>query len=95
MTVRAKFRCNTVEQATPAPVEVERYAGDGKPPTTVSTWARTYRFTPQYDTSVPEDQRYALATPSGELVLRVDNPVVTFEPGAQYYLDFTPVEVAP
>jgi hypothetical protein len=56
---------------------------------------RTYRFTPQYDPSVPEDQRYAKYTPSGELRITVDNPNVVFELGRQYYLDFTPVEDTP
>lgn len=54
--------------------------------------ARTYRFAPVYDPSVPEDARYARYTPIGELRMQVDNPAVTFEPGRDYYLDFTPVE---
>lgn len=53
---------------------------------------RTYRFTPQYDSSVPEDKRFSRYTPIGELSLTVDNPAVQFEPGQAYYLDFTPVE---
>jgi len=52
---------------------------------------RTYRFSAQYDDSVPEDQRYARYTPSGELRIAVDNPAVSFELGQAYYLDFTPV----
>lgn len=48
-----------------------------------------YRFQPQYDTSVPEDRRYAKYTPSGELWIQVDNPAVSFDLGAEYYLDFT------
>jgi hypothetical protein len=53
---------------------------------------RTYRFGAMYDPAVPEDQRYAKYTPSGELRIQVDNPAVAFEPGKEYYLDFTPVE---
>ncbi|MFC6080898.1 hypothetical protein [Sphaerisporangium aureirubrum] len=53
---------------------------------------RKIRFTPEYDASVPEDQRYARYTPSGELWLMVTNPAVDFRPGQSYYLDFTPVE---
>ena len=75
-TVRAKFRCDSVESFVPAGTE----------------GARTYRFTPQYDPSVPEDQRYAKYTPSGELRIHVDNPAVSFAPGQQYYLDLTPAE---
>lgn len=43
-----------------------------------------------YDDSVPEDQRYARYTPSGELRIAVTNPAVVFEPGQSYYLDITP-----
>jgi hypothetical protein len=45
-----------------------------------------------YDESIPEDQRYAKATPSGTLTITVDNPAVVFEPGASYYLDITPAD---
>jgi hypothetical protein len=41
-----------------------------------------------YDADQPDDQRYAKYTPVGELTMTVDNPVVSFEPGRQYYLDF-------
>ncbi|MFM9595768.1 hypothetical protein ACKI1J_24090 [Streptomyces scabiei] len=92
MPVRAKFRCTTVEQSTSAPVEVKRYAPAGEEPTTYQTWPRTFRFMAAYDLSVPEDERYALATPSGTLQIQVDNPAVSFEPGKDYYLDFTPAE---
>lgn len=51
-----------------------------------------YRFSAEYDADLPEDQRYARYTPSGEVRITVDNPNVTFEPGTSYYLDFTPVE---
>lgn len=56
------------------------------------TSAKTIKFSPMYDTSIPEDQRYSTATPSGELSMYVDNPAVSFELGKQYYLDFTPAE---
>lgn len=78
-TVRAKFRCGSLETYAPADI------GDPQGP-------RTYRFQAAYDASTPEDQRYAKYTPSGELRITVDNPAVVFEPGRQYYLDFTPVE---
>jgi hypothetical protein len=55
---------------------------------------KTYRFQPQYDTSIPEDQRYSKYTPSGELQLYVDNPAVEeqWPIGSDFYLDFTPAE---
>lgn len=74
--VRAKFRCGSVERFGPA-----EDAG-----------SRTYRFSASYDDSIPEDRRYARYTPSGSLSITVDNPNVVFEPGRQYYLDFTPAE---
>jgi hypothetical protein len=35
---------------------------------------RTLVFRPQYDPSIPEDLRFATATPSGEFTMYVDNP---------------------
>lgn len=96
MTTRAKFRCNSVEMASTAPTKVMRYApAEGAETTFHMTWRRTYRFQALYDTTVPEDQRYAQSTPSGSLTIVVDNPAVTFEPGRDYYLDFTLVDPAP
>jgi hypothetical protein len=74
MTVRAKFRC----------ASVETYAQ--------TSGHRNYRFSAMYDPEVPEDQRYAKYTPTGSLTITVDNPAVNFEPGKDYYLDFTPVD---
>lgn len=54
--------------------------------------AKTYRFQAAYDPDLPEDQRFAKATPSGSLEILVDNPNVQFKLGANYYLDITPVE---
>lgn len=73
--VRAKFRCST--EAT------TKWAADQE------NAPRTYQFTAAYDTTVPEDQRYAKATPIGTLTMQVDNPDVTFLPGRSYYLDLT------
>lgn len=48
-------------------------------------------FTPQYDPAVPEDQRFAAATPNGEFHMSIDNPpVVEFlkaRLGQQFYFD--------
>lgn len=90
-TIRAKFRCTTVEQSSSVPTEVKTYPPLGEASTRL-TWPRTFRFMPVYDQNVPEDKRYAQATPSGSLQMQVDNPGVSFEPGKDYYLDFTPVE---
>lgn len=54
--------------------------------------AKTVRFQAMYDPDLPEDQRFAKATPSGTLEMLVDNPSAQFEPGQDYYLDFTPVD---
>lgn len=77
MTVRAKFRCTSIERFGTSEAE----------------GPVNYRFAPVYDQSIPEDQRYAKFTPSGELRLYVDNPAVSFEAGKAYYLDIAPAEV--
>lgn len=58
---------------------VTDYGGTGK----------RFHFMPQYDMNIPEDQRFARATPSGELTMFVDNPAVIerFKIGQAYYLD--------
>lgn len=33
-------------------------------------------FVPNYDTSIPEDQRFSRATPNGRFEMTVDNPPV-------------------
>jgi len=91
-TVRAKFRCNSVEQFSDQPTETTKWDGNKNVPSGEFSWSRVFRFSPQYDPTVPEDQRYAKYTPSGELRITVDNPAVAFIPGRDYYLDFTPVE---
>lgn len=91
MTTRAKFRCTTVEQASNQPTEIKRYVGANEEQV-YRSWPRTFRFQALYDPATPEDQRYALSTPSGSLQMLVDNPAVTFEPGKAYYLDITPVD---
>lgn len=52
------------------------------------------KLTPQYDQSIPEDQRFAKATPSGEFWMQVDNPAAAeaLELGAAYYVDLTKAE---
>jgi hypothetical protein len=53
----------------------------------------SYTFAAQYDHTTPEDQRYAKATPQGELKMLVDNPAVDFELGAYYYIDLVRADV--
>lgn len=54
--------------------------------------SRTLVFQPSYDTSIPEDQRFATATPSGRFEMQVDNPAALAQLtlGEYYYVDFTP-----
>lgn len=59
------------------------------------SWQPGYRylkFGAVYDPSLPEDQRFCKATPSGTLEMTVDNPNARFELGTFYYLDFTAVD---
>ncbi len=54
-------------------------------------------FRPQYDRSIPEDQRFAKASPSGEFSICVDNPAAQsqFTVGKFYYFDATEVPADP
>jgi hypothetical protein len=55
---------------------------------------RKVTLMPQYDQSIPEDQRFQKATPSGHIEMQIDNPPVAefFEAnlGKAFYVDFTP-----
>jgi hypothetical protein len=55
--------------------------------------SKTLNFTCTYDTSIPEDQRFQKATPSGSAKFQIDNPgaLEQFVAGQSYYLDFSPV----
>lgn len=78
MTVRAKFVCSSVT-----------FHADPRENPNAS---RTFKFTAQYDMSIPEDRRFQKATPWGEFTMNVDNPAVFdhFKIGQAYYLDLTP-----
>jgi hypothetical protein len=54
--------------------------------------AKSVKMGPQYDPSIPEDQRFHEATPSGSLEMLVTNEaaLAVLRPGAVFYLDFTP-----
>lgn len=77
--VRAKF--------TVSKIESHFYAGKEQP-------GKTVVLTPQYDESIPEDRRFAKATPSGEMRMYIDNPsaVEYLKAGEAFYVDFTAVE---
>lgn len=51
-------------------------------------------LTPQYDTTIPEDRRFAQATPSGSFTMLVDNPKAAeqLELGKFFYIDLTEVD---
>jgi len=51
-------------------------------------------FEPRYDHSLPEDQRFYKATPSGRLDIVVDNPAViaSLAVGNFVYVDITKAE---
>jgi hypothetical protein len=82
--VRAKFTVTRIQQ---------HYYNNGKE--VVKSGTEVF-LSPQYDTSIPEDQRYAKATPSGEIRLQIDNPpaVDYLKPGETFYVDFTAVPKA-
>lgn len=46
-------------------------------------------FTTQYDSTIPEDRRFTVATPTGEARFLINNPVALsfFDVGANYYFD--------
>ena len=58
---------------------------------------KSFKFVTWYDTSIPEDQRFESATPSGELNINVTNPAVIeqFHLGDDFYVDFNKVEKVP
>lgn len=64
---------------------VTTYGGEG----------RMLKFYTQYDSTIPEDQRFTKATPSGSLEMTVDNPAALafFENriGKAFYLDMVEV----
>lgn len=56
------------------------------------TGSKTLKFYTSYDQTIPEDQRFMKATPSGTIEMLVDNPAALeqFKIGESYYVDFTP-----
>ena len=54
---------------------------------------RTVVLEPRYDQTIPENVRFLIATPSGKMEMRIDNPKALAEmiPGRAFYVDFTEV----
>ncbi len=79
MSVRAKMTLNSI-------TEERRGPGEGQS-------VKYLNFTCTYDPSLPEDQRFQKATPTGSATFQVDNPAALeqFVPGQSYYVDFSPV----
>jgi hypothetical protein len=72
--VRAKFQCQRIEKS--------KYAG-GENSKIILTAVTAY--------NAPEDKPFWDATPAGTIELQVvnDKAVEYFEPGKQYFIDFT------
>lgn len=56
-------------------------------------YSKTVKLSANYDTSIPEDQRFAKATPCADITMTIDNPEASeqFKPGQAFYVDFTPI----
>lgn len=64
--------------------------------TVKNQWGESYElvFRTQYDNTIPEDQRFQKATPTGLIKMTVDNPAALEyfgQPGGYFYADFVPV----
>lgn len=60
-----------------------------------NTWgSKEITLNPNYDSTIPEDQRFAKATPSGTIQLMIDNPPAAdyLELGKYFYIDMTKIE---
>ena len=76
--VRGKFTVSSVEQSY--------YNGQ-------KSGGVRIKLTAEYDNSIEEDRKYAKATPSGEIVMYVDNPAAAdyLLQHGKFYVDFTAV----
>jgi hypothetical protein len=77
MAIRSKFRLTSVVSTEYSPGYV----------------SKKYVFDTQYDSTIPEDQRFCTATPNGRIEMLIDNPVAqaAFEVGKDYYFDAIPM----
>jgi hypothetical protein len=80
MTTRAKFQCQRIENT--------KYAG-GESSVLVFTAVTPYN---SEDTAI--NKAFWEATPNGEIKITISNKkaVEQFQPGKQYYVDFTEIE---
>lgn len=78
MSTRAKFKLTEIRES--------KWHKD-------SPSCKVLKFSTQYDDTIPEDQRFQKATPSGTCEMQIDNPaaLAQFQLGADYYVDFSPV----
>ena len=56
--------------------------------------AERVKLSAQYDPTLPEDQKFQKATPTGSFESQIDNPAVFgfFQPGKSYMVTITPVD---
>lgn len=73
--VRAKFAVAEITQS-----------GWGKDDSAANYRSHRVVLQPQYDTTIPEDQRFQQATPSGFMEMQIDNPaaLAQFKIGQQF-----------
>jgi hypothetical protein len=78
MKVRALFTVNRIESV--------QYASNYTQKAVI--------LTAQYDESIPEEQRFQKATPSGDIKMVIDNEaaLAEFAPGKKFYVEFTEKE---
>ncbi len=89
MTVRTKFRCNSI-------THLINHIYDQDLKQSIPTPARSISMSPVYGNGDPnhENSKFWKASPAGTLSLDVVNAAAAdlFEVGKEYYLDFTPAE---
>jgi hypothetical protein len=59
-----------------------------------TTWGgKEIHLSPEYDKSIEEDRRFSKATPSGTMIMHVDNPPAAdyLKLGSYFYVYFTEV----
>ena len=92
MKTRCKFRVIEVTEHVPSP-RYERDAETKKVEKVGETRRQTIKFGATYDPSLAEDRSFQKATPTGDISITIDNPVMldAFKLGQDYYVDFAEV----
>lgn len=107
MTCHCEIRLGPSEPATPTPAELQRFtdailrrvkesqnmsfrAKMRVVEVTDNGYSDKVKFSALYS-NTPEDNSYAKATPSGDIILQIDNPALRgkIKPGQTYYVDFS------